>query len=401
MGSTLKKKTSRFILITGLTSIFLLVLVTPVSAELRTINPGATVFIGESNLDITNAVRNSSLGIVPVTLGWWPSNPRVPPSKNPALTVDVSQSQISSFFVNPQIFDTGNWYVLQDSDRSTPDHLAFVVADPTLDLRIWDLDSNTDVTGGSVAAGRAIVPNVPQGDHLTFKIYTNQYLDVDPQYRPNVNPTTDGFITINLGGSEWRAATSTPCLPSFLNVPLFVDSDNWQWGGSNSANTYWATGSACAGHYQFYAESNLNNMLKYYFNGGVSPVTGKTVSNNYYGLNIVPITSTTPRTTQITTLTQSSTSTPTKSPTIITTLSTTVIPVSTQTTEQTIVTTTVPTISQTTIPLITPNPTATLNYSATIAAMQSQIAEQNAKIEEQRSVLDQITHFLREVFGWK
>ncbi|MDO8874215.1 MAG: PEGA domain-containing protein [Methanoregula sp.] len=49
----------------------------------------------------------------------------------------------------------------------------------------------------------------------------------------------------------------------------------------------------------------------------------------------------------------------------------------------------------------TPEPTATVNYSATIAAMQSQIAEQNAKITEQGNILDQITHFLRNVFGWK
>jgi hypothetical protein len=43
---------------------------------------------------------------------------------------------------------------------------------------------------------------------------------------------------------------------------------------------------------------------------------------------------------------------------------------------------------------ITPQPTETANYSATIAVMQSQIAQQNAKIEEQGSWIDKILKFL-------
>jgi hypothetical protein len=42
----------------------------------------------------------------------------------------------------------------------------------------------------------------------------------------------------------------------------------------------------------------------------------------------------------------------------------------------------------------TPRPTATINYSATIAAMQSQIAEQNVKIERQGGWLEKILKFL-------
>jgi len=48
----------------------------------------------------------------------------------------------------------------------------------------------------------------------------------------------------------------------------------------------------------------------------------------------------------------------------------------------------------------TPTPTETVNYSATIAAMQSQIAEQNTRITEQGNILDQITRFFRNIFGW-
>lgn len=52
------------------------------------------------------------------------------------------------------------------------------------------------------------------------------------------------------------------------------------------------------------------------------------------------------------------------------------------------------TIAPTTVP-------ATINYSATIAAMQSQIAAQGTKIEEQGTILNQIMIFLRNLFGWK
>jgi hypothetical protein len=58
-----------------------------------------------------------------------------------------------------------------------------------------------------------------------------------------------------------------------------------------------------------------------------------------------------------------------------------------------------PTPSQTTINTPTPSPTP--NYDAKIAALESQIVEQNKKIEQQGNILDQITNFLRNVFGWK
>ena len=83
---------------------------------------------------------------------------------------------------------------------------------------------------------------------------------------------------------------------------------------------------------------------------------------------------------------------------VITTIPTTIF-----TTQHTTAITTNPTTASTTVPttINTPTPTATVNYSATIAAMQSQIAEQGAKITEQGNVLDQIMTFLRTVFGWK
>ena len=47
--------------------------------------------------------------------------------------------------------------------------MVFTVADPSLDIKIWDYNQNTDVTGKSV----------PQGEMLGFRIDTNMYPAVD------------------------------------------------------------------------------------------------------------------------------------------------------------------------------------------------------------------------------
>jgi trimeric autotransporter adhesin len=52
-------------------------------------------------------------------------------------------------------------------------------------------------------------------------------------------------------------------------------------------------------------------------------------------------------------------------------------------------------------PMTTAISTATVNYSATIERLERENVEQNIKIDEQGNILDQITNFLRNVFGWK
>ncbi|MDO8873416.1 MAG: PEGA domain-containing protein [Methanoregula sp.] len=91
-------------------------------------------------------------------------------------------------------------------------------------------------------------------------------------------------------------------------------------------------------------------------------------------------------------------STPTPTPINITTTEATSIPTTASVTTTT-TTGALTTGLTTTVTTATPTPTATVNYSATIAAMQSQIAEQNVKIKEQGNILDQIMTFLRNVFG--
>ena len=138
-----------------------------------------------------------------------------------------------------------------------------------------------------------------------------------------------------------------------------------------------------------------------------TPTTIQSPSPTMSALTTVP--TTIPTTQQTTTITISSTipttSITTGQTTVVTTKTTslpttvvTTIPTTAPTPGQTTSPTTLPTTAQTTIK--TPTPTPTPNYDAKIAALESQLAVQNRKIEEQGNILDKITNFLRNIFGW-
>ncbi|MDO9034954.1 MAG: hypothetical protein Q7U51_07105 [Methanoregula sp.] len=91
------------------------------------------------------------------------------------------------------------------------------------------------------------------------------------------------------------------------------------------------------------------------------------------------------------------TTVPTSLPTSLQTTGPTSSPTAVSTTVQTTTITTAPPTGQTTILTIATTP----NYDAKIAALESQLAVQNQKIEEQGNILDKITSFLRNIFGWK
>lgn len=106
---------------------------------------------------------------------------------------------------------------------------------------------------------------------------------------------------------------------------------------------------------------------------------------------LAPSTPTSTPTPTPTPTTASPTTSLTTSPTYVTT--TTKLPTTLQTT---ILPTTSPTstVPTQTITIVTSRPTTTINYSATIEALQKQVDDQNAKIEEQGNWLDQILRFL-------
>ncbi len=185
-------------------ALFVLMAVMPVSAaglfaNGTIINQGATIFIGEEGLNVTHAMNQAYYrSTTPPTaatpamnnsaplrtaIGWWASAADLY-TTSPSKTIDLGVNRrYAQMTVAPADFVgyTGNWYLLNASGArpigtSGDAAMVFNVQDPSLDLKIWDYNQNTDVTGKSV----------PQGEKLGFRIDTNMYPAVDSRYRSNV-----------------------------------------------------------------------------------------------------------------------------------------------------------------------------------------------------------------------
>ena len=162
-------------------ALFVLMAVMPVSAaglfaNGTVINQGATIFIGEEGLNVTHAMNQAYyLGIcgapgslseqLPAAthytrIGWWASA-AVLYTTSPSKVIDLGvNGRYKMMTVAPADFVgyTGNWYLLNEN-ASRPvgadgeAAMVFNVQDPSLDLKIWDFNQNTDVTGKSVPQG--------------------------------------------------------------------------------------------------------------------------------------------------------------------------------------------------------------------------------------------------------
>ena len=280
-----------------------LLLVGPVTAAINTITTGATVFVGEDELDITGAMGGDS------RLGWWASG-AAPATSSPDYSVTVSNP--ANFYVSPEEFGshTGPWYRLDT--LGNVNGAAFTVVDPRLVLKVEDTTVGVDVTNKWV----------PSGDSVRFRIETNL---IPISQRPGVSsvPVTikvqspDGAVYTSLVDSSGMS-TSTVDIP-VTSTPYYTGS-------------IWDTGRVDlypAGNYTLWAECNVNFMNDRY------DVAGKTISEEVSLLNQVDnplIHTTTPTatptiqmttipTTQATTVTQTITVTPsTPVPTVLTTV---------------------------------------------------------------------------------
>jgi len=171
-------------------ALFVLMAIAPVSAKIAEngtqIQLGATVFIGEEGLNLTQAMNGAFDGAnygssvlsyrAPgdQRIGWWASA-AVVTTTAPTRIINLA-GRYRTFTVSPADFVgyTGNWYLIDNSSgvnaariypgTGTP-QAVMNVQDPTLDIKVWDLANALDVTGKSV----------PQGSDLAFQIDTNQY----------------------------------------------------------------------------------------------------------------------------------------------------------------------------------------------------------------------------------
>jgi PGF-CTERM protein len=312
-----KRMTKRLTMTLVALAIFVLLAILPVSAATANsthIYPGATVFVGESGLNVSiTAVPLGTKSLI----AWFPSTAQLT-ATTPEKIIDISGNNLS-FYVNPADFATrtGNWYCWSEGGGLTVGGalLAFQVADPQMDLKVWDLDQSKDVTSKSV----------PAGQKLTFRIETNTYAIVAPSQRSRVvQPTwssgytyygidpatgaystkiTEGFVDIRVKTDQGNILTAlyngTNTSTSiggidtgFRVIPLtglFVDKQPWYWGNYTAGTylLYWNTGCLDeigqkvypAGTYTVYAELNINSIKDNYKNAGAD-YAGKTVSES-------------------------------------------------------------------------------------------------------------------------
>ena len=164
----------------------LLILVVPVSANTKfvgtVINQSATVFIGEQGLNVTNAMQQANAKeynnphpdtatVTDTTIGWWASGATITTTA-PSKTIQLS-GRMSTFEVSPSDFSgyLGNWYLINNLNggAATVNQVVggspiavFTVADPQLDLSIYNEANSNSVNGQTVV----------QGTNLTFQIST-------------------------------------------------------------------------------------------------------------------------------------------------------------------------------------------------------------------------------------
>jgi hypothetical protein len=154
----------------------------PGAASTKKIAYGAPVFIGESDLDISSAIRDCKV------IAWWPdeTNMSGPAAKNITIQrVNDVILPINHFNISPSLFAgyTGNWYC----EDKQPTFMVLNVVEPKLSIRVWDIDNDKDITGQAV----------PVTTNITYRIDTNLYQAMSYINRTEMNPA-DGIFTVKL-----------------------------------------------------------------------------------------------------------------------------------------------------------------------------------------------------------
>jgi hypothetical protein len=251
--------------------IIIFLYVSPVAGNTMKIAAGAPVFVGESDLDIAKALNGCH------TISWWQNGTEssAPPQKNITLYEINSVSDIIYHYtISPKIFAgyTGTWYC---TDKKPP-KAVFEVLEPALDIKVWDLDHNQDISGKTV----------PVSTKITYRVDTNLYQALKPLNRPDITPT-DSFFTVTLTDSYNQNTSNiftgsagkpkTQILP-FDKQPFITESPfywkngkDWDRSARNANGELLYTSPV----YTFTITQNLNHMQETYRANGISDFTGK------------------------------------------------------------------------------------------------------------------------------
>ncbi|NYT20847.1 MAG: DUF3821 domain-containing protein [Methanomicrobiales archaeon] len=216
----------------------------PAGAVTTIISPGDQVFIGEEALNITAAVPDGIFQIA------WFSPGSNPGNDAPAMIISVGDKQ--SFYVAPSQFGhaTGTWYLWNQTVQGT----AFQVLSPNLNLRIWDQETDRDISGMSVAPG----------SFVNFRVETNL---VSITQRSGYDPASDGYISILLStptGATLSAVDGPNGTPISLQN-LDVNALPWYWVPPG-ADTGWDTAAISQAGTRLYPPGTYTARLDYNVN---------------------------------------------------------------------------------------------------------------------------------------
>ena len=306
----------------------------PVSAALTDIPANGTVYIGEQGLNIAATGVTAGTQIAHFGAG---GNVQ---TDAPSDLVTVSDP--SSFYVAPTTFGglTGSWYTFPGRQ------LAFIVKDPSLQLRVINGRTDREIGTGSVS-----------GDPLGFRIETN--LDAMAQ-RPGV---AGAPITIHVRdptGAEFTSLVNGGVTTSLVNIPVNASVYN--------TGAIWATDTPQyrAGSYQVWADCNANGMKDNYNQ------VGKTTTLSQTGTAVQVGGTSGPSITGVTTPTVTATGTAAATVTITATVNATTVTTTVPTATGTAVVTASSTVvtSATTAPATTRSP----GFAATTLALAGLVA---------------------------
>ena len=250
--------------------IIMLIGAAPVAGSTAKIAAGAPVYLGESNLDISSALNGCH------TIGWWQegANTSAPPQKTITIyEINTVTDKIYHFNITLDIFTryTGSWYCMDKKPREG----VFEVFEPQLDIKVWDLDHNQDVSGTSI----------PVSTNITYRVDTNLYPALLPLNRPSINPS-DSFFTVVLLNPLGRvistiytgnAGNSKTQILSFEKQPFITVSPYYWKNGKDWDHTARSTSGETLyplGTYTFTISQNLNSMQETYKTGRVLNLTG-------------------------------------------------------------------------------------------------------------------------------
>ncbi|MGV8108954.1 DUF3821 domain-containing protein [Methanospirillum sp.] len=180
----------------------------PVTGMINKVPAGGQIFIGESGLDISIAIQDST------HIAHW-SEDSSPDIDEPDYIHTISNSK--SFFVHPTIYvgKEGKWYQWHDNTKGP---LAFDILEPQLDLKIWDGTDDKDITDGDVKIG----------NYVNFLIETNMgSIITRPGYQPGDAPFRIKILDENWVKYYDHLKGKNGKENSLIN--LGVNKESWYW----------------------------------------------------------------------------------------------------------------------------------------------------------------------------